>query len=149
MASLAWLSLQPSTSDEACDERLFLGVAILALGARSQDPALEAPLIELAQWLIVEERRLDERRLESNRLFGEPGSAVRARTLPGLFPQQHFGGSPDHWLCVAANPLDPEKWIALGAQLAQSTRVGRSGDAARAIGRRLSGEVPATEAWLS
>jgi hypothetical protein len=148
MASLAWLGLQQSTSDK--DERLFLGVAILALGARSQEPALEAPLIELAQWLIVEEKRLEEIRLEHNRLFGEPGSAERARNLPGLFlPEQVFGGSPDHWLCVATNPLHPEKWIALGAQLAQSTRVGRSGDAVRAIGRRLSGEILATEAWLS
>lgn len=150
MASLAWLGLQPSTSDEACDERLFLGVAVLALGARSQDLALDAPLIELAQWLIVEEKRLEERRLETNRLFGEPGSAERARALPGLiYPEHIFRGSPDHWLCVAVNPYEPEKWIALGAQLAQSTRVGGSGDAARAIGRRLSGEVPATEAWLS
>lgn len=115
MAAVAWFI--PRLRDDLLleDEIPFLGVGLLALVARSRRGPAESAVIALTEWLLAAEQE-------------------RAARSTGR--DEKFGG---HWLLRLSPPMRPEKWIALGRELAAFEPAGPCGDAVRAIGRRLAG----------
>ncbi len=115
MAAVAWFI--PRLRDELLleDEIPFLGVGLLALAARSRCGPPEPAVIALTEWLLAAEQE-------------------RAASSSGR--DEEFGG---HWLLRLSRPLRPDKWIALGRELAAFEAPGPCADAVRAIGRRLAG----------
>ncbi|MGD9921655.1 MAG: hypothetical protein AB7V13_09440 [Pseudorhodoplanes sp.] len=121
MASLAWLVLRIHERDSEDSERIYFGLGILDLAVRCRNFDCDASIVALCEWLVTEEKRLFQYR---HRYRGES-----------------YRECSQNWLLRADDPLNSERWVRLGARLAASTRTGRSGDAARSIGRLLSGEA--------
>jgi hypothetical protein len=118
MAALAWFidRLRSSNEEGVEDDIAFAGVGLLALALRSRAVA-DATILDLARWLIVQEQRA----------FDYWGAGV--------------GDFPEHWLFRTSHFMKPEKWIAVGRELAAFDGAGESGEAVRDVGRRLSGEI--------
>jgi hypothetical protein len=119
-ANLAWLVGQTAQDRDYSElaERPFLGVALLSLAANAKAIS-DAVIIELAKWLVSEERRTP--------IAGE--------------------GFADHWLLRRAYNIQfttafftsaAQKWTALGSDLASFKAKGPRGDAVREIGQLLS-----------
>jgi hypothetical protein len=119
MSALAWFidRLQTSNEDGVDDEVAFAGVGLLALAVRARGTVPDATLLDLARWLIVQEQRA----------FDYWGAGV--------------GDFPKHWLFRTSHFMKPEKWIALGRELAEFEGAGECGDVVREIGKKLSGKI--------
>jgi hypothetical protein len=119
MSALAWFitRLRESNEDGVEDEIAFAGVGLLALAVRARGAVPDTTLLDLARWLIVQEQSAFD-------YWGKP-----------------VGDFPNHWLFRTSHFMKPEKWIALGRELAAFDGAGESGEAVRAVGRKLSGEV--------
>lgn len=115
MAYLAWLILR-MVQDTRCpeySERAFMGVGLLSLAAKTKAIS-DAVVIELAHWLLDEERRTE----------------IRGDDFPG------------HWLLrTTFFTSAAQKWIYLGSELASCKGKGPRGDAVREIGQLLAGQT--------
>jgi hypothetical protein len=122
MATLAWF-IRFIDDDEFwaggdSDWLVFTGLGILSLAVNSKNAISDDTMMELANWLIAEEKR-----------------AADKQSRPGKFPH--------HWLFrVTVLDLDREQWMAIGAKLAAFKGNSTYGDAVRTIGRKLSGQDP-------
>jgi hypothetical protein len=114
MAAVAWFI--PRLRDDlfAEDEIPFLGVGLLSLAVKSRRIANSA-IVTLVAWLVATEQE----------------HAVNSSGRDEKFA--------DHWLLRISRPIHPEKWTALGNELAAFDAAGPCGDAVRGIGRRLAG----------
>jgi hypothetical protein len=119
MAALAWF-LQLSDVDDLWtfgdpDQRVFTGLGLLSLAVNSRNMISDRAIMELADWLISQEKR-------------------------GADTEQGSGNFPNHWLFrITFFDLDREQWMAIGAELAAFDVSGPCGDAVRNVGRKLSG----------
>jgi hypothetical protein len=122
MATLAWFirlidDNELWTGDDP-DWLVFAGLGILLLAVNSKNAISDDTLMELANWLIAEEKR-----------------AANKQSRPGKFPH--------HWLFRATVlDLDREQWMTIGAKLAAFKSNSTYGGAVRTIGRKLSGQDP-------
>ena len=114
MAHLAWLipHMGRDTIYPDHSERAFMGVGLLSLAAAS-DKIPDAAVVQLTQWLLD----MEARTIIRNEAFA------------------------DHWLRRTTFHTT-EKWVALGSDLSAFKGKGPRGDAVRAIGQRMSGQVP-------
>ena len=115
MAAVAWFI--PRLRDELLteDEIPFLGLGLLVLAVRSDRAVADSAILALTQWLLAAEQE---------------------RAANSTARDEKFGG---HWLLRLSPPMRPEKWIALGRELAAFEAAGPCGEAVRAIGRSLAG----------
>ena len=121
MAALAWFIIRLGGDEYGYefdrDQLVFAGVGILSLAVNSQKMISYDAIMELAKWLIAEERGA----------FDDRGKSV--------------GDFPNHWLFrTTFFDLHREQWMAIGAELATSNVTGPCGDAVRDVGRKLSGQ---------
>jgi hypothetical protein len=122
MATLAWL-VRLIDDDQLwagadSDWLVFTGLGILSLAINSKNAISGDTIIELANWLIAEEKR-----------------AASAQSRSGKFPH--------HWLFRATFfDLDRQQWMAIGAKLAAFKGNSTYGNAVRTIGQKLSGQEP-------
>ena len=115
MAAFAWLITRLVESEEAVGaDILFAGVGLLSLAVKAKSTVSEATISELTEWLLAREKQEFDDRGQGTEEF------------------------PDHWLFWAMNFMRPEKWMALGTDLAAVEGTGRCAEAVRSIGQRLS-----------
>ena len=114
MAALAWFILRLHTSNEAGveGEIAFAGLALLSLAVRSRNLVPDSAILCVAKWLLTHEQRTIEAWGEG---YGDFNS---------LFRTTYF--------------MFPEKWMALGVELAAVEAGSPGGAAVRAIGQRLT-----------
>jgi hypothetical protein len=120
MAVLAWFIRLSDVDDlwagHNGDQLVFAGVGLLSLAVLSRSMISDQSIMQLADWLISEEKR-------------EAGTVVSPRNFP------------NHWLFrTTVFDHEREQWMAIGAELAAFGVAGPCGDAVRDVGRKLSGQ---------
>lgn len=123
IAVLAWFIIRLGGDEGGYefdrDQLAFAGVGILSLAVNSQNMISYDAIMELADWLIVEEKRAFDAWRRS------------------------VGNFPNHWLFrTTFFDKHREKWMAIGAELAAFAVTGACGDAVRDVGKRLSAQTP-------
>jgi hypothetical protein len=122
MAMLAWfirlIDENKLWEGNESDWLVFSGLSVLSLAVNSNNAISADTIVELANWLIAEEKR-----------------AANEQSSPGKFPH--------HWLFRATVfDVDRDQWMAIGAKVATFKGNSTYGDTVRTIGRNLSGQDP-------